>query len=313
MASEYRPDPRDDVWPALPLEAWRDTYTTLHMWTQIVGKVRLALSPMINHWWHTTLYVTSRGLSTSAIPYGTRSFQIDFDLIDHNLDISASTGDRLEFRLQRMTVAEFYRRTMNALRTLGIDVSIWPVPVEVQEAIPFEQDDKHASYNPEYVSRFWRVLVQVDRVFKDFRSRFIGKVSPVHFFWGAFDLAVTRFSGRKAPEHPGGAPNVGPFVMREAYSHEVSSAGFWPGGAGVEEAAFYSYAYPEPRGFKEYPVGPRPAYYHDQLREFILTYETVRRAEDPDRMLLRFLQSAYEAAANLGQWDRAELERAPVP
>ncbi|MGH7206007.1 MAG: DUF5996 family protein [Nitrospiraceae bacterium] len=296
-----------DVWPSLPLEAWRDTYATLHMWTQVIGKIRLALAPMVCHWWQVTLYVTSRGLTTSPIPYGTRIFQIDFDFLDHKLRIETADGDHRSLALAPRSVAEFYRETMAALRSLGIDVSIWTTPVEVEDRTPFEQDHKHATYDPEYAQRCWRILVQATRVLTDFRSRFIGKVSPVHFFWGAFDLAFTRFSGRPAPKHPG-APNVARFVAREAYSHEVSSCGFWPG-AGLGTPAFYAYAYPEPEGFKEYPIKPEEAFYSKELREFLLPYDAVRTAKSPDAALLAFLQSTYEAAATLGKWDRAALER----
>jgi uncharacterized protein DUF5996 len=297
-----------EVWPTLPLDAWRDTYATLHLWTQIIGKVRLALAPMINHWWQVTLYVTSRGLTTSPMAYGTRTVQIEFDFLDHQLRIETSDGDHRSFTLAPRSVAEFYSETMAALKSLGIAVSIWSTPVEVEDRTPFEQDDKHAAYDKDYAQRFWRVLVQADRIFTEFRSRFIGKVSPVHFFWGACDMAVTRFSGRAAPEHPG-APNVARFVAREAYSHEVSSCGFWPGGGAVAMPVFYAYAYPEPEGFKEYPIQPREAFYSPEMREFILPYDTVRTAPSPDSVLLAFLQSTYEAAANLSQWERAKLER----
>ena len=298
----------DDIWPSLPLDAWRDTYATLHMWTQIIGKVRLALAPMINHWWQVTLYVTSRGLTTSPMPYGTRTFQIEFDFLDHHLRVETSDGDRRSFTLAPRSVAEFYSETMAALKSLGIAVSIWSTPVEVEDRTPFEQDDKHAAYDKDYAQRFWRVLVQTDRILTEFRSRFIGKVSPVHFFWGACDMAVTRFSGRSAPEHPG-APNLARFVAREAYSHEVSSCGFWPGGGAVAMPVFYAYAYPEPEGFKEYPIQPREAFYSPEMREFMLPYDTVRTAPSPDSVLLAFLQSTYEAAANLSKWERAKLER----
>lgn len=311
MTSGRTSDERGEAWPALPLEAWQDTYATLHMWTQVVGKVRLALAPMVNHWWQTALYVTCRGLSTSPIPYGAGAFHIDFDFLDHELRIGTSGGARRSFPLRPMPVADFYARTMAALKDLGIEVAIRPVPVEVPEAIPFEEDRRHASYDPEYAARCWRVLSQSHRVLERFRGRFTGKVSPVHFFWGAFDLAVTRFSGREAPEHPGGAPNVGDWVMHEAYSHEVSSAGFWPG-AGLGEAAFYSYTYPEPPGFREHPVEPDAAYYHEGMGEFVLPYEAVRTADDPDRALLRFLQSTYDAAADLARWDRPALERRSI-
>lgn len=296
-----------DVWPGLPLEAWQDTCVTLHMWSQIIGKIKLKLAPLVNHWWQVPLYVTTRGLSTSPIPSKQRIFQVDFDFIDHEMRIGLDTGDIQSIELKPRSVADFYRATMAVLHSLGIDVSIWTTPVEVPERIPFERDNKHSTYDPEYAQCHWRVLVQVDRVLKIFRSRFIGKASPVHFFWGAFDLAATRFSGRRAPSHPG-APNVGRSVMLEAYSHEVSSCGFWPG-AGLGKPAFYAYAYPEPTGFKEYQVQPPEAYYDTNFREFILPYEAVRLADSPDDKLLSFFQSTYEAAANLGKWDRMSLER----
>jgi hypothetical protein len=295
------------VWPALPLAPWRDTYDTLHMWMQIVGKVRLELAPWINHSWGSALYVTTRGITTSPIPYGTQTFAIDFDFVDHALRVTTCRGTNGSYDLAPMSVAEFYRETMNVLHSLGIDVKILARPVEVEEAIPFAQDDRHASYDAAAVHRWWLALVQVNRIFAEFRSRFIGKASPVHFFWGAFDLAVTRFSGRPAPRHPGGAPNCADWVMHEAYSHELSSAGFWPG-AGLGEPAFYSYAYPEPAGYRDYPIRPNVAYYHDGLRELILPYDAVRTAEQPDETLLQFLQSAYEAAATLAHWDRRALE-----
>lgn len=300
---------RPDAWPELPLAAWKDTLATLHMWTQIVGKVRLELAPRVNHWWEVPLYVTARGLTTSPIPYRTRTFEVEFDFVDHRLRIDTSDGGGRTLRLESRSVADFYREFMARLRELNIHVEIWPHPVEVESSIPFTEDDEHAAYDPEYVNRHWRILVQADRVFTDFRARFIGKVSPVHFFWGAFDLAVTRFSGRPAPPHPGGSPNVGDRVMREAYSHEVSSCGFWPGGGAVDEAMFYSYAYPTPDGFAEYAVQPDAAYFSDELGEFLLPYEAVRIARDPDATLLAFLQSTYEAAAELGRWDREALER----
>ena len=305
-------DTHENAWPALPLEDWRDTCDTLHMYSQVVGKVRLALAPWINHSWGSTLYLTTRGLTTSPIPYGTRAFAIDFDFVHHALRITTTEGEDRSFDLRPMPVADFYRRTMDALRGLEIGVELLARPVEVQEAIPFEEDDRHASYDAAAAHRFWRALVQAERVFTEFRSHFIGKVSPIHFFWGAFDLAVTRFSGRSAPKHPGGAPNCADWVMEEAYSHELSSAGFWPG-AGLGQPAFYSYAYPEPPGFREHPVQPSAAYYHTDMGEFVLPYQAVRTAKDPDRALLRFLQSTYEAAANLGEWDRAALEREQLP
>lgn len=302
-----------ESWPALPpLEAWRDTFETLHRWTQVVGKVRLVHTPWVNHSWHVPFYVSARGLTTSPIPHGARAFEITFDFTDHRLHIETSLGEHRSFALEPMSVADFYGRVMRALGELGADTRIWPMPVEIPDPIePFPEDEAHASYEPEAARRFWRALVQAHRVFTEFRARFIGKVSPVHFFWGAFDLAVTRFSGRSAPKHPGGAPNCADWVMEEAYSHEVSSAGFWPG-SGLGEAAFYAYAYPEPDGFRDYAVQPPGAYCHEELREFILPYETVRTADDPDAALLAFLQSTYEAAAELAGWDRQALER-PAP
>lgn len=297
----------DDLWPSLPLEEWADTCATLHRWTQIVGKVRLGLAPMVNHWWQVPLYVTSRGLTTSPMPYGAHVCQIDFDFLAHEMRLTTDTGQGISVALAPRSVADFYAETMAALRSLGVGVGIWTTPVEVPERTPFERDHAHAAYDPEYARRFWRVLVQTDRVLKEFRSRFIGKVSPVHFFWGAFDMAVTRFSGRRAPEHPG-APYVARFVAVEAYSHEVSSCGFWPG-AGLGVPAFYAYAYPEPEGFRGYSVRPEEAYYSEDLREFVLPYEAVRRARSPDEKLLSFLESTYEAAAVLGRWDRHSLER----
>lgn len=302
-------EPTDHVWPSLPLGAWRDTYATLHMWTQIVGKVRLELAPMINHWWQVPLYVTARGLTTSPIPHRTRTFEIDFDFIDHRLLVETDDGDVRTMALTPRTVADFHGELMETLDSLDVGVDIWTVPVEVEERIPFEDDVEHRAYDAEHAHRFWRILVQADRVLEDFRSRFVGKASPVHFFWGAFDLAVTRFSGRPAPPHPG-APNVADFVVREAYSHEVSSAGFWPGGGPIDQPAFYTYAYPEPDGFTDWPVRPESAYYHADLREFVLPYPAVRSADDPDATLLDFLQTAYEAAAESADWDRAALERA---
>ena len=298
----------DEAWPALPLDDWADTYATLHMFTQVVGKVRLARAPMVNHWWHVTLYVTSRGLTTGPIPDGQRTFQIGFDLVDHRLSIETSTGERRELPLESRAVADFYRDVLAALASLGIHVRIWPRPVEIEVSIPFEEDTQHAAYDPEHAARFFRVLAQADRVMKRARSGFTGKCSPVHFFWGAFDLALTRFSGRRAPKHPGGFPNVADWVMHEAYSHECASCGFWPGGGAVKEPVFYAYAYPEPHGFAEFPIRPDGAYYSADMREFVLPYERVRRAADPDRMLLEFFESTYEAAAELGGWNRSELE-----
>jgi hypothetical protein len=298
---------QQDIWPSLPWETWQDTCTTLHLWTQIVGKIRLKLTPKINHCWEVPLYVTATGLTTSPIPYKSNIFQIDFDFLVHKMQIIKDNGEIRSLELRPISVAEFYGETMSALHSLGIEVNIWTTPVEIPDRTPFERDTKHNSYDPEYAQRFWKVLVQVDRVLKQFRSRFIGKVSPVHFFWGAFDLAVTRFSGSSAPKHPG-VPNVARSVMVEAYSHEVSSCGFWPG-AGLGEPAFYAYAYPEPEGFKNYVVRPEEAYYNTDWGEFILPYEAVRTASSPDDKLLAFLESTYEAAANLSNWNRVALER----
>ena len=296
-------------WPALPpLAAWQDTLTTVHMWSQIIGKIRLTRAPAINHWWGTALYLTTRGLTTSAIPHGDRTFSIDLDFLDHALHIQTSDGPEHRFALEPMSVAAFYRRIMSALAELNIQVQIFTRPVEVEQAIPFEADETHASYDAQAVQSFWRAMVQADRVLTQFRSLFIGKVSPVHFFWGGFDLAVTRFSGRLAPRHPGGIPNCANWVMEEAYSHEVSSAGFWAG-PGLGEPAFYSYAYPSPPGFARAPVQPAAAYFHEKLGEFVLPYESVRAAADPDAALMAFLQSTYAAAAQLGNWDRPALER----
>src|SRR5271156_5922733 len=294
-----------DLWPELPLEAWQDTLSTLHLWTQIVGKVRLALSPNINHWWGVPLYVNAVGLTTSAIPYGGGNFEVQFDFIHHKLVIRTSNDAILPLALTPQSVAAFYREFMGALASLGIAVKIWKMPVEISDPIPFDQDTKHASYDPEYVNRFWRILVSCGTVFKEFRAGFIGKASPVHFFWGSFDLAATRFSGRRAPERPGADS-----ITREAYSHEVISAGFWPGGGDVKGAAFYAYAAPEPAGFGAAAVRPAQAFYNPQLKEFFLMYDDVRKAESPREALLEFLQSTYEAAANLAKWDRKELERA---
>jgi Family of unknown function (DUF5996) len=297
------------VWPGLPLAPWQDTYATLHMWTQIVGKTRLALAPMENHWWQVVLYVTPRGLTTSAMPSGTRTFAVDFDFLDHHLYLRASDGAIRSLPLVPQSVADFYGAYTAALRSLGVDVRIRPVPVEVEVAIPFIDDRSHASYDADAANRCWRLLVQADRVLKRFRGRFSGKASPVHFFWGSFDLAMTRFSGRPAPRHPGGAPNCPPYVMEEAYCRECSSSGFWPGGGAIAEPVFYAYAYPEPPGYAQHPVRPEAAHYNPELREFILPYEAVRTATDPDAMLLDFFQSTYGAAADLGAWDRSVLER----
>lgn len=301
---------RSEPWPSLPLEAWVETCATLHLWTQIVGKIRLVQSPWINHAWHVTLYVTARGLTTSPIPHGARTFQIDFDFITHQLILQSSDGGTGGFALEPQSVAAFYQRLMAELDKLALHVDIYRQPNEVENPILFDQDEIHRAYDREYVHRFWQVLAQSDRVFQEFRARFIGKCSPVHFFWGAPDLAVTRFSGRRAPEHPGGIPNLPDRVTREAYSHEVSSCGFWPGGGPIPYPAFYSYAYPEPAGFSTVPIKPSAAFYSADLHEFILPYDAVRQAESPDGALLDFLQSTYEAAADLAQWDRSSLERA---
>jgi hypothetical protein len=300
-------------WPELNYADWADTCTTLHLWTQVVGKVRLAKSPWLNHSWHATFYVTARGLTTLTIPDGLRQCQIDFDFLDHRLLIAVSDGATCALPLGPMSVADFYRRFMDLLAELGIDVSFHPVPNEILDPIPFAEDRVHAAYDAEYVNRYWRVLLQADRVFKTFRARFTGKCSPVHLFWGSNDLAVTRFSGRPAPAHPGGIPNLPDAVTREAYCQEVSSAGFWPGGGSSDEAAFYSYAYPTPEGFAGYPVQPAAAHFHPGLGEFLLPYDAVRTADDPDAVLLAFLESTYEAAAATGHWDRANLERDPMP
>ena len=300
-----------EAWPSLPYENWKDSCTTLQLWTQIVGKIRLAQTPWVNHSWHVTLYVTARGLTTSPIPYERRAFQIDFDFIDHALLVRTSDGAERRLALEPRSVAAFHDALMTALAGLDIRVRIHGSPNEVPNPIPFCEDHAHASYDRDYAQRFWRVLLQVDRVFKQFRTRFLGKVSPVHFFWGSFDHAVTRFSGRKAPPHPGGIPHLPDAVTREAYSHEVSSAGFWPGGGAIEYPAFYSYAYPVPEGFAAMPVRPEAAFFHEQLGEFILPYDAVRGAEAPDAMLLDFLQTTYEAAADGANWDRAALEYGP--
>jgi hypothetical protein len=297
-----------DYWPALPFAEWKDTAITLHMWTQIVGKIRLTLSPWTNHSWHVTLYVTARGLTTSPIPHDSSAFEIRFDFIEHQLRILKSDGAARTIELKPRSVAEFYRTVMKTLRDLALPVTINTMPNEIADPIPFDQDEEHHSYDREYANRFWRVLVQSDRVFKEFRSRFCGKCSPVHFFWGSFDLAVTRFSGRPAPPHPGGVPHLPDEITREAYSQEVSSLGFWSGSAAMPTPVFYSYAYPEPPGFSEAKVQPSAAFYEAKLREFILPYDSVRNAERPDQVLLDFAQSAYDAASQLGKWDRAALE-----
>jgi hypothetical protein len=299
---------QSERWPALPYAAWRDTAATLQLWTQIVGKLRLAQTPWLNHSWHTTLYVTVRGLTTSSIPCGDGFFAAEFDFIAHRLFIRTDRGAEQSIALRPVTVADFYAEAMAALRQIGLPGAINTMPNELPDAIPFDQDRIHKSYDREYARRFWRVLLQADRIFKQFRTGFLGKASPVHFFWGSFDLAVTRFSGRRAPLHPGGVPHLPDAVAREAYSHEVSSAGFWPGGGAIDYPAFYSYAYPAPSGFDKAAVEPEAAAFNAALGEFLLPYDSVRAAPDPDRALLQFLQSTYEAAAALGRWDRAALE-----
>jgi hypothetical protein len=296
------------LWPELPYEAWRETCTTLRLWTQIVGKIRLAQTPWLNHSWHVPLYVTARGLSTSPISHGSRSFEIHFDFNEHVLDIDVSDGAGRRIALEPRSVADFYSNVMAALTDLGIPVAIREYPCEIADAIPFSRDRIHSAYDAEYAQRFWRVLLQADRVLKHFRTGFIGKSSPVHFFWGSFDLAVTRFSGRRAPPFTRKIPGVSIEVMREAYSHEVSSAGFWPGGDGVDYPAFYSYAYPTPERFKDSPVSPDGAFFSEALGQFLLPYDVVRRSVNPDAGLLAFLQSTYEAAARSADWDRGALE-----
>jgi hypothetical protein len=300
----------NERWPSLPYAAWKDTAATLHLWTQIVGKIRLARTPWLNHSWHVALYVSARGLTTGPIPDGGRSFEIAFDFVDHVLRIMTSDGLAREVTLRPLTVAEFYAEVMRALAALSIEVAIVTKPNEVADPIPFDRDTVHKSYDADHANRFWRVLAASHHVMSLFRSAFLGKVSPVHFFWGSFDLAVTRFSGRSAPRHPGGVPALPDDVAREAYSHEVSSAGFWPGGglAPIDFATFYSYVWPAPEGFAKARVKPAAAYFHDTLGEFLLPYDDVRASADPDAALMEFLVSTYEAAADLGQWDRAALE-----
>jgi hypothetical protein len=295
-----------ECWPSLPLESWEDTRATLHMWTQIVGKVRLALTPPVNHWWNVPLYVGARGLTTSSMSYEEMIFELEFDFIDHQLVFKNSDGSVKTLALAPRSVADFYQEFMSMLGAEGIKVKIWKMPVEIPNPIPFDHDHVHASYDPEAVHKFWRILASSNTVFQDFRSRFIGKSSPVHFFWGSFDLAVTRFSGRRAPDRPGADT-----ITKEAYSHEVSSVGFWPGSGDVKEPAFYSYASPEPEGFKEHRVRPDAASYRKDLGEFLLPYEAVRSVASPTTALLDFCQSTYEAAATLANWDRLALEKAP--
>jgi hypothetical protein len=290
--------------PALPFDSWKDTFATVHMWTQIVGKVRLKLCPLVNHWWNVPFYLTARGLTTSAMPYPRGTVEIQFDFIAHQLLIETSEGRAVTIALQPQSVAEFYQKFMAALADLGVACKIWTKPCEVPDPIPFEQDHLHASYDPDAVNKFWRILVWSDQIFKEFRAPFLGKASPTHFFWGAFDLAVTRFSGRRAPERPGADS-----ITKEGYSHEVSSAGIWPGGGDITGPAFYSYAAPEPAGFAEQKIRPQAPFYHPQLKEFLLMYDDVRTAPDPKATLMEFLQSTYDAAADLANWDRKNLER----
>jgi hypothetical protein len=302
----------DQDLPALPLASWKDTLATLHMWSQVVGKVRLKLCPLVNHWWNVPFYLTARGMTTSAMPYqrGTSqetisgTIEVRFDFIDHKLLLETSEGRTAVIALEPQSVAEFYKKFVAALAELGVAIHIWTTPCEIPDPIPFEKDDVHAAYDAKAVNKFWRILVWVDQVLKEFRAGFLGKVSPVHFFWGSFDLAVTRFSGRRAPERPGADS-----ITREAYSHEVSSAGFWPGGGDIVGPAFYSYAAPEPVGFAERKIRPQAASYHPQMKEFLLMYDDVRTADSPKAAVMEFLESTYEAAADLGKWDRKMLER----
>jgi hypothetical protein len=297
----------DEQWPELPWTEWSPTISTLHMWVQIVGKVRMALAPPLNHWWHVPLYVSSRGLTTSPIPYRHRRFQVDFDFLDHRLDVTDNDGGSFTIPLVPQSVAQFYREFMEGLRRIGIDVRIWRHPVEVAEAIPFDVDEQHASYDPRHAQSFWRGLLQADRVTKSFQAGFVGKASPVHFFWGSFDLAATRYSGRPAPLHPGGVPNCPTWVMEEAYSREEVSVGWWPSHKELGPV-FYAYAYPEPPGFRSAAVRPAEAFFDAAFGEFFLTYDAVRRAADPDAAVEEFFQTTYEAGANLGRWDRSMLE-----
>jgi hypothetical protein len=298
----------NDPWPEIKFSEWQDTLATLHMWTQVIGKLRLVQTPLVNHWWNVTLHVSARGLTTSAIPYKDRIFEVEFDFIDHQLLIKCSDGSTRTLALRPQSVADFYAEVMAALRELGIEIKIWTMPVEIPNPIRFEEDKLHASYDPEYANRFWRALVKIDAVFKEFRARFIGKVSPVHFWWGSFDHAVTRFSGQPAPERPGAD-----LMTREAYSHEVISHGFWPGNKDLE-AAFYSYTTPEPAGLANVvgqgKIRPTETFYNSEMKEFFLLYDDVRKSDSPEQTLMDFCQTTYEAGANLANWDRAALERA---
>jgi Family of unknown function (DUF5996) len=310
MASIAAAEPgRQSAWPSLPLAEWKDTLDTLHRWTQMVGKTRLALAPPVNHSWHVTLYLTARGLTTSPMPYGAATLEVDFDFVDHNLLIRTSDGATRAIALVPRSVADFYREYTALLDSLHIGVRMWPVPSEMEDALPFLEDQEHRSYDPDYATRCWKILSETAQVIQRFRGRFIGKCSPVHFFWGGFDLACTRFSGRGAPPHPGGIPHLPDRVAREAYSHECISAGWWPGGGLLPEPVFYSYSYPEPPGYAAAQILPGEAYYNKELREFVLPYEAVRTAGHPDQPLLQFLQTTYEVGADLGGWDRQALER----
>lgn len=302
------------AWPPLPLAEWSETRDTLHLWTQIVGKTRLALAPMVNHWWQVPLYVSARGLTTSLIPFGTSGFSVELDFIDHRLQIQREDGRAWTMALAPRSVADFYGAYMAGLRSLGIDVRIWPVPVEIADPIPFASDETHAAYDAVAAHDFWRALTQASRVLERFRGRFIGKCSPVHFFWGSFDLACTRFNGERAPLHPGGVPGLADWATREAYSHACISAGWWPGAIGspVTEPVFYAYAYPEPAGCNIAKIAPDAGFYADTMHEWILPYDAVRTAADPDAVALEFFQSTYDAAATLGHWNRASLERTNI-
>ncbi len=308
MSATTRPLDSPEAWPALPFASWRDTWATLHMWLQMVGKVRLALTPRLNHWWNVALYLTPRGLTTSSMPYGERALEIEFDFLDHRLHLRANDGAARHLALAPRSVADFYREFMATLEAMGFKTRIWTMPVEVPDPIPFDRDTTHASYDPVAAHKFWRILLSSEEVLTQFRARFLGKCSPVHFFWGGCDLAVTRFNGRRAPERHDPDPILRK-IMREAYSHEVLSAGWWPGGLQFPHPAFYAYAAPEPAGFAQQPVRPSQAAYNKELGEFILLYEDVRCAPSPSAALMQFLESTYEAGANLAHWDRAALER----
>jgi hypothetical protein len=309
--SESRHPEQANPWPDLPHDEWADTLETLHMWSQIVGKIRMECSPWVNHSWGVPLYVSARGLGTSPIPHGNRVFQMEFDFLDHRLSVQTADGSSRFLSLSSRSVAEFYRELMEVLSEMALPVSIRPIPNEIPDPVPFPEDRDHATYEPGHARKLWEALVQADRVMKDFRARFTGKVSPVHFFWGSFDMAVTRFSGREAPEHPGGIPHLPDAVTREAYSHEVSSCGLWPGNRESPDPIFYSYAYPSPEGFSDAAVRPGNAFWLRELGEFVLPYEAVRSAASPDDALMAFFQSTYEAAADLGAWDRESLEWEP--